>query len=149
MTAPVKMGMVVTQPTAFIERNPATVAYTRSRMERDIIESGRLPDRESWKREDLPQEEYALAAMTRFTLDAVSQAHVIQFIDVSSGGIYNVTARPTEVQIGSLEAAKARADALNAEHGHTDYDAEYDEWSGDHYAVKTVPLGYAPPQVQS
>lgn len=146
MSTPVKMSMVVTQPTEFVERHTTSARWIREQMERDIIESGRLPDLASWKREDR-NDTHSLVPMTTFTLDAVSQAHVIQFIDYGNG-IYHVTARPIEVQIGTLEAAKARAEALNAEHGHTDYDAEYDEWSGDHYAVKTVPLDYATPEVQ-
>lgn len=147
MSTPVKMGIVVTQPTAFVERNPDFVAHVRRNMERDIRDSGRLIDSESWKQEEVNPAGGFAKPMTQFSLDAVSQAHVIQFVDYSNG-IYHVTARPTEVQIGTLEAAKARAEALNAEHGHTDYDAEYDEWSGDHYAVKTVPLGYPEPDIK-
>jgi hypothetical protein len=144
VSTPVKMGMVVTQPTAFIERNPAAVASIRSNMERDIVDSGHLPDPESWKSEELADSGFG-KTMTRFSLDAVSQAHVIVLVEPDG---YHAWTKVHEVQIGTLEAAKARAEALNAEHGHTDYDAEYDEWSGEHYAVKTVPLGYATPEMR-
>lgn len=147
MTTPVKMGIVVTQPTDFIERNPSTVAFTRSRMEKDIINSGRLPDPESWKREELPRETYDLAAMTRFTLDAVSKAHVIVKVHHEGRAVYTEV---VEVQIGTSEAAEQRADELNAEHGcdpvivrRADGDS-----SSTYYDVETVPLGYSTSAVQ-
>lgn len=138
MTQPVKMGMVVTQSTDFVERNPAVVENTRRNMERDLIESGRLPDQGSWKREDLPRGPYDLAAMTQFSLDAVSEAHVIVFEVCQPSGTF--TKRIHEVQIGTVEAAEARAAALNSEHGYAP-DEDGDWWS-EHYTVNTVPLGY-------
>lgn len=147
MSGPVKMGVVVTQPTDFIERNPGTVAYTRDRMARDIIESGRLPDQASWKREDVPRGLYDMVQMTTFTLDAVSKAHVIVKVHHEGRAVYTDV---VEVQIGTEQAAEQRADELNAEHG---YDtiivrrADGDR-CGTYYEVETVPLGYATPKVQ-
>lgn len=143
MSAPVKMGIVVTQPTAFIERNPDFVAHVRRNMERDIRDSGRLIDDESWKREELPDSGFG-KPMTQFSLDAVSQAHVIVFVDVPDG--WHTSKRIHEVQIGTVEAAEARAAALNAEHGYAP-DEDGDWWS-EHYTVNTVPLGYPSPALQ-
>lgn len=143
MSAPVKMGMVVTQPTDFVERNPDFVAHVRRNMERDIRDSGRLIDDESWKREELPDGGFG-KPMTQFSLDAVSQAHVIVFVDVPDG--WHTSKRIHEVQIGTVEAAEARAAALNAEHGYAP-DEDGDWWS-EHYTVNTVPLGYATPALQ-
>lgn len=143
MSAPVKMGMIVTQPTAFIERNPDFVAHVRRNMERDIRDSGRLIDDESWKREELPDGGFG-KPMTQFSLDAVSEAHVIVFVDVPDG--WHTSKRIHEVQIGTAEAAEARAAALNAEHGYAP-DEDGDWWS-EHYTVNTVPLGYPSPSVQ-
>jgi hypothetical protein len=133
MSAPVKMGMVVTQPTAFIERNPHFVAHVRRNMERDIRDSGRLIDSESWTREEL---DGFPAPMTRFTLDAVSQAHVI--VHITKEGRSQST-EVVEVQIGTRDAAWARAKALDEERGH-------DAW--DYHAVETAPLGYPTPELQ-
>lgn len=145
MSAPVKMGMVVTQPTSFIERNPAFVAHVRRNMERDIRDSGRLIDDESWKREELPDGGFA-TPMTQFSLDAVSEAHVIVLIH-TEGRYTDTTVH--EVQIGTTQAAQKRADALNVEHGHFDkFDPRDGEWWGDHFEVQTVPLGYPPPALQ-
>ena len=144
MSAPVKMGMVVTQPTDFIERNPSFVAHVRRNMERDIRDSGRLIDDESWKREELPDGGLG-KPMTQFSLDAVSQAHVIVLVEPDG---HHAWTKVHEVQLGSLEQAQARVDALNAEHAHMDYDEEDGAWWGEHYAVKTVPLGYAAPDLQ-
>lgn len=137
MSAPVKMGVVVTQPTDFIERNPGTVAYTRDRMARDIIESGRIPDQASWKREEVPKGLYDLGpAMTTFTLDAVSEAHVIVHI-TKEGRSQNTEV--VEVKIGTRDEAWARAKALDEERGH-------DQW--DYHAVETAPLGYPEPDIK-
>lgn len=144
MSAPVKMGMVVTQPTDFIERNPQFVAHVRRNMERDIRDSGRLIDDESWKQEEVNPAGGFATPMTQFSLDAVSQAHVIVFVDVPDG--WHTSKRIHEVQIGTVEAAEARAAALNAEHGYAP-DEDGDWWS-EHYTVNTVPLGYATPKVQ-
>lgn len=147
MSAPVKMGVVVTTPTDFLERNPSSMAYTRRNMERDIIESGRLPDPASWKREDVPREMYDMVSVTRFSLDAVSEAHVI--VRVHNAG-RSPSTEVVEVQIGTLREAEARADVLNEEHG---YDPiivrRHDgESSWDYYDVETVPLGYPSPALQ-
>lgn len=144
MTQPVKMGMVVTQPTSFIERNPDFVAHVRRNMERDIRDSGRLIDSESWTREEL---DGFPAPMTRFALDAVSQAHVI--VRVHNEGRCQST-EVVEVQIGTKQAAEQRADALNEEHGYdTLITRRHDgESSWDYYDVETVPLGYATSEVQ-
>lgn len=147
MSAPVKMGIVVTQPTDFIERNPATVEYTRRSMARDIVDSGRLPDQASWKREEIPREMYDMVQVTRFSLDAVSEAHVIVLVEPDGRHTWTGV---HEVQLGSLEQAQARVHALNEEHGcYLKYDESDGEWWGKHYAVETVPLGYATPEVQA
>lgn len=129
MTQPVKMGLVVTQPTEFIERNPAFVAHVRRNMERDIRDSGRLIDDQSWKREELPDSGFG-KQMTQFSLEAVSQAHVI--VHITKEG-RSTSTEVVEVQIGTRDAAWARAKALDEEHGH-------DQW--DYHAVETAPLGY-------
>lgn len=146
MSAPVKMGVVVTQPTDFIERNPGTVAYTRNRMARDIIESGRLPDQASWKREDR-SDLHSLVPMTSLTLDAVSKAHVIVKVHHEGRATYTDV---VEVQIGTEEAAEQRADELNAEHGYETIIVRRADGDrcGTYYEVETVPLGYATPEVQ-
>lgn len=146
MSTPVKMGVVVTQPTDFIERNPGTVAYTRDRMARDIIESGRLPDHASWKREDR-NDIYALVPMTTLTLDAVSKAHVIVKVHHEGRAVYTDV---VEVQIGTVEEAEQRADELNAEHGYETIIVRRADGDrcGTYYEVETVPLGYATPKVQ-
>lgn len=146
MSAPVKMGMVVTQPTEFIERNPGFVAHVRRNMERDIRDSGRLIDEESWKREELPDSGFG-KPMTRFSLDAVSQAHVI--VRVHNEGRSRFT-EVVEVQIGTLREAEARADVLNEEHGYSPVIVRRQdgESSWDYYDVETVPLGYPSPALQ-
>lgn len=139
MITPPKFGVVVTQPTEFVERNPDSIEHTRRGMERDILDSGRLPDQASWKREDR-KADYAQTPMTRFSLDALSQAHVIAFVDYSNG-FYAVSSRVHEVLVGhTAEEVQERVDALNEEHGHTERDEEDGEWFDSHFTFKTVPM---------